>query len=190
MKALKVIGAIVLMFVVAVFVIANIMPSSYRVERSIDIAAPPAVVFGEVDDLSRWTAWSPWIARDPGIRNAYSGPSAGVGAKVTWTSDGSGAGTQVIVVSKPPSRIETDLDFGEQGISRAYFDFVPQDGGTRVTWGLSGEMSGPLGGLLAAQMDRWIGADYEDGLRRLEAHVEALSPAAVTPTDDADAGVE
>lgn len=192
MKAFKIIGAIVAMFVVAVVVIANVLPSAYRVERTIDIAAPPAMVFAEVNALRRWSAWSPWVANDPTIDNEYSGPESGVGASVSWTSEHSGTGKQTIARSEAPSRIELDLDFGDQGTSLAYFQFDAAAGGTHVTWGLKGDMGGPIGGVIAAQMDRMVGGDYTDGLARLKRHVEGLpTPAADTkPDSDADAGTE
>ena len=55
------------------------------------------------------------------------------------------------------------------------------DDGVRVTWGLSGTASGPLGGYFAKMMDGWVGADYEDGLARLKQVAESV-PAGELPT--------
>lgn len=49
-------AAIVLVFA---FVVA-LLPSDFRVARSATIAAPPAVVFSQVNDFHKWMAWSPW----------------------------------------------------------------------------------------------------------------------------------
>lgn len=159
-------------FVALVFIVGLALPSDFAVERSAMIAAPPERVFQEVNSLQRWPAWSPWIARDPSIQNTYSGPAEGVGATVTWTSDDSGEGTQTITVSDPPKRIETKLDFGSMGTSKASWTFSPEGNGTKVTWTLQGDAGGPLGGYFAMKMDDWVGADYEDGLARLKRHVE------------------
>ena len=105
--------------------------------------------------------------------NTYTGPEAGVGATVTWTSEKSGDGKQTITRIARPTRIETALDFGDMGQPNAHCLFEPSGEGARVTWGLTGTTSGPLGGYFAQMMDGWIGADYEDGLSRLKEVVEA-----------------
>lgn len=176
MKWLKIGGGLVIVIVIGVLVVSGVLPRDYRVERSIDIAALPARVYEQVSSLKKWEAWSPWVARDASIETTYSGPEEGVGAKAVWTSDGSGEGSQTIVVAEPDTRLEIALDFGNQGSAKAYWRFEPAGEGTHVTWGMSGEMPGLLGGLLAAQMNGWIGADYEDGLARLKQHVEGLPP--------------
>lgn len=168
MKVLKIVGIAVGGLVAILLLLGSLLPKGFKVERSIEIGAPPAEVFAQVNSLKKWDAWSPWIAKDKTISNVFSGPEAGVGAKVSWTSDDSGAGTQVITLSEAPSRIESDLDFGDQGRSKAYWSFVPSPAGTTVTWGLKGDMPGPIGGLMATQMDSWVGKDYEDGLARLK----------------------
>jgi hypothetical protein len=159
---------------VVVVGIGAILPKDFAVERSIEIDASPEAVFDEVSSLRKWDAWSPWIARDPSIRNTYSGPEAGVGAMVTWTSEKSGDGKQMITLSERPTRLETTLDFGDMGQPNAYWTFEPSGKGVKVTWGLSGATSGPLGGYFARMMDDWVGADYEDGLARLKEVVEAM----------------
>lgn len=177
MRALKLTALVLLALVVLVMGIGAFLSKEFRVERSIEIQASPEVVFDEVSSLRKWDAWSPWIARDPSIQNEFSGPDVGVGATVTWTSEKSGDGKQTITLSERPTRIETQLDFGDMGQPSADWTFVPAGDGVRVTWGLSGTAAGPLGGYFAKMMDGWVGADYEVGLARLKQVVESL-PAA------------
>jgi len=174
MRALKLTVLVLLAVVVLVLGIGAFLPKDFRVERSIEIDAAADVVFDQVNSLRKWDAWSPWIARDPSIENSFAGPEAGVGATVTWTSEKSGDGTQTITLSERPTRIETKLDFGEMGQPKADWTFEPSGDGVRVTWGLSGNAAGPLGGYFAKMMDGWVGADYEDGLARLKEVVETL----------------
>jgi hypothetical protein len=174
MRGLRLTILVVLALVVIALGIGAILPKDFRVERSIDIDASAEIVFDQVNSLRNWDAWSPWIARDPSIESTFTGPEAGVGATVTWTSDESGDGTQTITLSERPTRIETALDFGRMGKPNADWTFEPRGDGVRVTWGLSGTASGPLGGYFAKMMDRWVGADYEEGLRRLKEVAEAM----------------
>ena len=173
MRVLKLTGLILLALVVVVVGIGAFLPKDFAVERSIEMNASPEAVFDEVSSLRRWGAWSPWLARDPSIENTYSGPEAGVGATVTWTSEKSGEGKQTITLSERPTRIETALDFGDMGQPNAYWAFEASGEGVQVTWGLTGATSGPFGGYFAKMMDGWVGADYEDGLARLKDVVEA-----------------
>ena len=94
MRILKLAALILLALVVVVIGIGALLPKDFAVERSIEINASPEVVFDEVNSLRKWSAWSPWLARDPSIENTYSGPEAGVGATVVWTSEEAGDGTQ------------------------------------------------------------------------------------------------
>jgi len=174
MRVLKLAVLILLALVVVVVGIGAFLPKDFRVERSVEINASPELVFDEVNSLKKWDAWSPWIARDPSIQNSFAGPEAGVGAKVRWTSEKSGEGTQTITLSERPTRIEMALDFGDMGQPSADWTFEPSGDGVRVTWGLSGTASGVLGGYFAKMMDGWVGADYEDGLARLKKLAEAL----------------
>jgi hypothetical protein len=176
MRAVKWIVLVLLALAIVVVGVGAFLPKDFRVERSIEIDASPELVFDQVNALRNWNAWSPWIARDPSIENTYGGPEAGEGATVTWTSEKSGDGTQTITLSERPTRIESVLDFGAMGQPNAYWTFEPVGDGVRVTWGLHGVASGPLGGYFAKMMDRWIGADYEDGLVRLKQVTEALPP--------------
>jgi ribosome-associated toxin RatA of RatAB toxin-antitoxin module len=174
MRIVKLAVLILLALVVVVVGVGAFLPKDFAVERSIEISASPEAVFDEVNSLRKWDAWSPWIARDPSIENTYSGPEAGVGATVTWTSEKSGEGKQTITLSERPTRIETTLDFRDMGQPNATWTFEPSGEGVEVTWGLTGTTSGVLGGYFARMMDDWVGADYEDGLARLKDVAEAL----------------
>ena len=186
MRALKVIVGLMVAVVVIVLGVGLFLPKEFSVERSIEIEAPPELVFDQVNSLRNWDGWSPWIARDPTISNRYSGPEAGVGSKVEWTSESFGKGSQTITLSERPSRIETLLDFGKMGQPTAHWSFEPLGGGVLVTWGLQGSTTGPLGGYVAPQMDDRIGPDYEDGLARLKAVAEGMDSDQVS-TDEAGA---
>jgi hypothetical protein len=54
--ALAVLAAVLVLFLIVV----AMQPSQFRIERKGKITAPPAIVFGHVNDLHKWTSWSPW----------------------------------------------------------------------------------------------------------------------------------
>src|SRR5690242_10159044 len=77
-------------------------PPEFRVSRSTAIAAPPADVFPQVNDLHNMNEWSPWLEPDPNIKLTYEGPAAGKGASYSWEGNNQvGAGKLTIVDSHP-----------------------------------------------------------------------------------------
>ncbi len=168
-RTLFVVGAIlVLMAVVGLF-----LPSHVRVERSTVIKAPAEQVFPHVNDLKQWAAWSPWYALEPDAEYQYTGPDAGQGATVQWQGEKVGNGTQIITASEAHERIDTSLDFGDQGKATSYWKFEPTDEGTRVTWGFETEVgSNPLSRWTGVMIEKLIGKDYEQGLAKLKEVVE------------------
>ena len=177
MGALKKIALVLIGLLIVLLGVGAFLTKDYRVERSIEITASVEVVFSQVNSLKNWEPWSPWLANDSTIKNTFSGPAAGEGAKVSWTSEKSGGGTQLITQSVANSRIETALDFGDMGTATADWIFESQGDAVRVIWGLSGTAEGAMGGYFAKMMDGWVGKDYEQGLLRLKEHVENMPTA-------------
>src|SRR3954471_8163608 len=111
---MRIIKKIVVALIVLIVVLAGIgfmLPSAYKVERSVTIAAPAEVVFDQVNDLKKNEAWSPWMKNDPTLQISYTGPEAGQGAASSWSSKKMGNGSQTITESVPGKSITTLLDF-------------------------------------------------------------------------------
>jgi len=181
----KVLYAIVIA-VVAFLAIGIFLPRHVHVERSVTIDRPPATVFTVLNGYAHFLAWSPWTARDPDARYERSGPANGAGARLNWSGDPRlvGSGWQEIVASEPYRQVAMHLDFEQQGAAETLFLIEETSRGVRLTWGFDTDLlegQSLLGGVLARYFglffDRWIGADYENGLARLKAYVESL-PAA------------
>jgi len=153
---------------------AYLQPRMVHVERSVTIHASAEQIFPYLNDYEEFNRWSPWAHRDPDATYEFSDPSGGVGASMSWAGDESvGVGSQEITVSEFPNHLEMALDFGDDGTAVAFFDLVPGDEGTVVTWGFDTDMGmNPVGRYMGLMMDKWIGADYEDGLTNLQGLVE------------------
>lgn len=155
---------------------AYLLPREVTVVRSVNIEAAPEAVFPHVNSLKATAEWSPWMGRDPEMQTTYSGPDAGVGAKLAWLSEhpNVGNGAQEIIASVANERVETALDFGEMGTAKAEFILAGAGAGTEVTWSLVADMgSNPVGRWMGLVMDGMVGADYETGLSNLKTLVEA-----------------
>ena len=175
MRFLKWILGILVVLVVIFVAGAFLLPRTVEVARTIEIDAPAADVFPHVNSLKAGEAWSPWLSRDPEVQLAYSGPEAGVGAKLDWTSDHPqvGNGTSLITASEADKLVENELDFGDMGTALARFQLVESNGKTTVTWGFETDLGkNPVARWMGLMMDKWVGGDYETGLTNLKAVVE------------------
>jgi uncharacterized protein YndB with AHSA1/START domain len=172
---------VVVALVLLIIVIA-MQPGTFRVSRSIKIAAVPAAAFAHVNDLHKWEAWNPWGKIDPTMKLTYEGPESGVGAAYHWDGKSSevGAGTATITDSQPDKRVQLQLDFLRpfKNTCEAQFTFEPAGDQTTVTWAIDGKknfISKAMG--LIMSMDSMIGGQFERGLTDLKSAVEEV-PAA------------
>jgi hypothetical protein len=153
--------------------------STYVVERSVVIDAPPPLVHEQIADFRAWVAWSPWEGLDPHMTRTYTGPDAGTGAAYAWSGNSkAGRGRMTIVDAVKPSRVRIDLQFEKPFRSRSdtTFTVVPEGAGSRVTWSMTGAntlMTRVMG--LVRSMDSLLGPDFEKGLDRLRTTVEAIA---------------
>jgi uncharacterized protein YndB with AHSA1/START domain len=175
LEILVAIAVLVALFVVFV----ALQPAEFRVSRSATVAAPPAEVFPQVNDLHNMNAWSPWLEPDPNIKLTYDGPDAGPGAAFSWNGNSQvGEGRLTIVDSRPPELIRMKLDFVRPFKSTADTEFTFQDEGgkTLVTWTMTGRkiFLTKLFGLFMS-MDRMIGGNFEKGLAKMKARVEGAA---------------
>jgi uncharacterized protein YndB with AHSA1/START domain len=150
--------------------------TTYTVERSETIAAPPSRVFEQIVDFHRWPAWSPWEDIDPDMRRTYEGPEAGVGSAYAWSGNRkAGQGRMEITSLEEPSTVVIDLVFVKPFKSKTVttFSLEPTATGTRVTWTLVGPLTTATRVMgLFTSMDTFVGKDFQKGLTRLKALAE------------------
>jgi hypothetical protein len=178
-KLLRVLGAVLVGLVVVVALLAAVVvtqPAEFHVARSTAIAAPPERVFGHVNDLHKWEAWSPWARIDPAMTQSYEGSSAGAGAVFNWSGNAEvGAGRTTITESRPPGLIRIKLEMFEPmtATNDGQLTFEPEGDVTKVTWSIDGRHNF-LGKAvsLAMSMDQMIGGQFEMGLAALKTVVE------------------
>ncbi|MFN4261286.1 MAG: SRPBCC family protein [Gemmataceae bacterium] len=177
-KKILITSILALVAVVGVFAgVVAMQPSEFHVERSATIAAPPSVVFAQVNDFHHWDAWSPWTELDPDAKVTFEGPAAGTGAIFKWSGNSDvGEGSMTITESQPYERIQIRLDFVKPlaGTSTVHFTFKPQGNQTVVTWSMNGRNNFISKAMcLFMDMDKMIGDKYEEGLANLNAVVKA-----------------
>ena len=121
------IGLVVL--VAGFAVVVALQPSEFSVSRTATIAAPAGDVFGHVNDLRKWDAWSPWAKLDPNAKVGFEGPSAGKGAVFTWSgNDYVGEGRMTVAESRPAELVSLKVDFTMKETT----DIIPQLSGYQI----------------------------------------------------------
>jgi hypothetical protein len=168
---------IVLMLIVLFILFINSRPSTFHVERSSTIAAPPDSLYPRIANFHAWDAWSPWAKLDPKMKQQFGGVDGAVGSDYAWTSavDKVGAGRMTLTEAQPSSRVGIKLDFLKpfKSTSSVTFNLAPEGAGTKVTWA----MDGPMNFLskfmcLFMNMDKMVGGDFEKGLANLKQQAE------------------
>jgi uncharacterized protein YndB with AHSA1/START domain len=178
-RVLRWLGIAIVGVVAIAIVVAFILPRHAVVTRSVEIAAPPSVVFPLVGDLRRFNEWSPWADIDPETAYTFTGPIDGVGQTLNWASDDKrvGAGSMSIAAIEPDSRVDMEVTFAEEGSALASLLLEPASAGTTVTWTLDTDLGfNPIARYFGMMMDGMVGPDYEKGLARLKAAAEAPPP--------------
>jgi hypothetical protein len=151
------------------------LPAHVTVARSKVINAPEHVIYPYLSNLRRFPDWSPWAARDPDMRMTYSGPPEGKGAKVEWVSEEPSIGTGAIEIvgTNQPRSLDMTANFNGLAGTSSY-TLSPAGAGSKVTWSFGYETgSSPLKRWQALMLDGFIGAEYNTGLEKLKAKVEA-----------------
>ena len=174
-KILIGIAVVILLFIVVV----AMQPSDFRITRSATIAAPPDVVFAQVNDFHNWDAWSPWAKLDPTVKNSFDGAASGTGAKFSWAgNDKVGEGRMTIIDSHPSDLVKIKLEFIKpfEATNTAEFNFKEDDGKTKpedrktvVSWSMYGPHSFIEKAVcMFMNMDKMVGGDFEKGLAQLK----------------------
>ncbi len=172
---LKILIALALL-VAVIAIVAAFRPSTYRVVRTATMAASPASVFAQANDLHKYISWNPFGKSDPQATYAYEGPGTGVGSVVVWSSKGqTGEGRMSIVESRPNELVRYRLVFIKPmaGTGDMAFTFQAQGNQTLVTWSMEGD-NGYIGKLMGLfmSMDKMIGGAFERGLTEIKTIVE------------------
>jgi hypothetical protein len=151
-----------------------------RVERSMIIAAPPAVVQERLANLQYWKGWSPWDRSDPDLQQIFEGPVSGAGASYAyWGGDQEGAGRLTVVsASDEEVRVRYQIEKPVSQTTNFEFHLSPEGAGTRVTWkATSGKNIAAAVADMVAGRPPANAAEMDKGLASLKSVAEAEAEA-------------
>lgn len=133
-RIVEVLVALLIVFVLAV-VVGVLLPSHGHVERTVEVSSPLRQVYDSVNTFRRYPQWSGLRSFDPNVEMTLSGPEAGPGAKVAWTSamPKIGAGNLEIVSTEQDSKVGIKIDNDWSGENKTYtVTLLPQANGKTV----------------------------------------------------------
>lgn len=173
---IKILAVLAVLLVVFIVVVA-LRPAEFRVERGTVVAASPATVFAQVNDLRAWQEFSPWAKLDPNAKATFAGPETGVDSSFAWAGNKEvGEGRMTIVESRPGELVRFRLEFLKpfKATNEAVFTFKPEGSGTAVSWSMTGKNNFLFKAVgLFIDCDKMVGPQFERGLASLKTLAEA-----------------
>ena len=152
---------------------------AYRVERSIEIAAPDVFVLAEIMDFREWSKWVPRETLDPELKRTFSGSDAQPGSTYFWSgNDETGVG-RVSMISSSAEKVELEVELEKpiDSTSDLVFTLAPEGAKTRVVWTISGEKNASGEALtLLGSSPQTLASEMEEGLANLKEIAEAAVP--------------
>lgn len=166
---------IALGIVAGLFVIIGVcLPGERHITESIETNRKMTIVYDTVNSLRRFKDWNPLLLRDPGAELKLSGPDAGVGARLDYTSKDSvlGQGSWEITESEKNKRVVIAIEDATKGYDKVTtFALAPTGKGGRnvkITQDYSIKYGFDLFGRYAGlYVSRHVGDDLKLGLSRM-----------------------
>jgi len=87
------------------------MADTFRIARSVTMAAPPERIAPQIQDLRAWKNWSPYEKLDPQMKKTFSGAERGEGATYAWEGNSKAGAGSMTIVSAMPQKISMALHF-------------------------------------------------------------------------------
>lgn len=176
MKILKSI-LIALVVILAIAAVGTyFLPDHYNISNTVEIAKPANVVYAQVSDFNKWSAWSPFQEMDPEASHDVEGAPAAAGHKLSWKGEKSGAGCMTLSTAVPGKSLESDLQFLKpmNATAKDYWKLEETGNTTKVTWGTQGGLSYPFGRLFGLSVDAMLGKMQKHGLDNLKKVCESI----------------
>lgn len=168
---LKIIGILIILFVVYAVIAMLAFGKTYHYEKSIVINAPKEKIWQQISSMQAVNQWNPWLKLDPKMKLVYSGTAGQVGDQYCWDSknNDAGAGCQEIKELVPYQRQKTEMIFKKPFEGQATSEMIlsPEGNGTKVTWTMDTEQD-PVMKIIRPMMDYQMGKSYEEGLNNLK----------------------
>ena len=176
MKFFKRVVIFILVLLVIWSVAALFCPKVIHVERSMIMKSDAKTVFTQINTLKNWKTWSFWDNIDTKtMKDEFTGPESGVGAKHAWESPNDSVGKGSITISKSEENkfVGLELHFDGKGDATSAWKIADTTGGVNVTTYIDFAMPFFMRPMcLFMNMDKMLGPDFERSLSNLKTIAE------------------
>lgn len=165
----------VLGLIVALLIIAALLPSSYHILQSEIVNAPLSVVTEKVGNLNNYRDWNPWQQMEPTASAEITGEPMKPGHKYAWSGRRIGSGS-LTIKQIDEKHIHFILQFLRPWKSTAADNwyFEPWgDNGTKITWENTGVLPYPMARLMGPTLNKQLNEQFKTGLKSLKTMCEA-----------------
>ncbi|MFY0594455.1 SRPBCC family protein [Roseivirga sp.] len=144
------------------------MPQT-NIQRSKHINASAEKIFSILNDFNHWSAWSPWLIMEPGVKVTIREDAK----YYEWKGKRTGEGNMAVTKEVANESIDYDLEFLTpwKSQSKVRFEIKPEAEGCKVTWYMDGSLPFFMF-WMKKMMEAFVGMDYERGLNLLKEYVE------------------
>lgn len=156
--------------IVALLIVAALMPRAFNVEKTIVITKPVSEVMGKVSDLNFYSQWNPWQQSDPSAQHTITGTPKMPGHRYSWQGKKVGVGS-LTLRELDAKHIHFDLEFLKPWKSKAKDNWVFEPWGTnetKITWQNSGQLPWPVARLMGPLINKNLNHQFEQGLNNLK----------------------
>ena len=161
--------------VVALLLVAALMPKTFNVEKTIVISRPVPEVMNKISDLNYYRQWNPWQQADPSAKSTITGTPKTPGHQYAWVGKKVGVGN-LTFKSMDDKHIHFDLEFLKPWKSKARDNWMFEhwgEGETKVTWQNSGQLPWPIASLMGPMINKNLNHQFEQGLKNLKKMCES-----------------
>ena len=189
MKFLKPFFFFLLAVLVVTAILSMLMPTKQKIERSITINAPAAVIYRQLIKLENFNKYSVWSQKDSTIKYTRTGTDGTEGAGTSWTGDPeiSGDGKIEIVSLEENKTIKHKLSFTKpkKGTAESAFALKETNGVTTLTWNFDLVTPRPWNIFnLFYSLDKKMGTDFDESLTTLKTAIEKINGTTPAKTYD------
>ena len=177
MRTLRYLVFALISVILLIAAIGLLLPAKVHLERSIEISHNQHAIFNTINSLANFNKWSPWYEYDMSAEYILSGPTSGVGSKLTWQGNQKvGKGSNEIIESHHNSHIKTQFFFGKsEKPAYSTLSIKQVNGATRVVWAFDNDFGyNVFYRYFGFVLEDMIAPDYERGLKNLKVYIESL----------------
>lgn len=170
-------GTLFLLSIILLLVVIGVLlPSSYHVERSIQINNSSKAVFPYLNNLQKWDSWTSLnVNKDYSLVQQFSGSSQGIGSEMTYHGDKLGKGKIKIIDNELDDHVSFSLLINNRFNTSGNIKIESiSEINSKVTITLDGDVGFHLPNrYIILMMNNIAGSLFEESLNRLKTVVES-----------------